>query len=217
LSRFQCDTANYLTWVQRSTPRYKAEIIDRQIRELLGAPVRIVDCRYCAATGTRVAPWNPAAGPGPCSVCRGTGRRRLVGSVPAGARVTQWIGFPAGEEARRDPTTFPPHATPVYPLIETGWSKQDCSAWLTAHGWPVIKSACVICPYRSDAGWLDMRDHRPEEFARAVAFDRAFRTAPGLRDQRYLHPSRLPLDQAPLGRIGPRQWAARQTSLLDSC
>jgi hypothetical protein len=71
--------------------------------------------------------------------------------------------------------------------------------------------------YRSDAGWLAMRDQRPDEFARAVAFDRAFRTAPGLHDQRYLHPSRRPLDQAPLGRIGPRQSAARQTSLLDDC
>jgi hypothetical protein len=62
-----------------------------------------------------------------------------------------------------------------------------------------------------------MRDERPEEFARAVAFDRAFRNAPGLRARRYLHPSRVPLDQAPLDRVGPRQWGRRQLSLLDAC
>jgi hypothetical protein len=49
-----------------------------------------------------------------------------------------------------------------------------------------------------------------------IPFHRAFRTAPGLRDARYLHPARLPLDQA-LDRTAPAAWAARQTSLLDSC
>ncbi len=194
---------------RRCTPRYKAEVIDRKIRELLGAPVRTVDCRYCQASGIRLAPWNPGAGPGLCSVCRGAGQRRLVDRVPAGARVVQWIGFPAGEESRRDPTTFPAHATPLYPLIDLGWTTTDCATWLTAHGWPAVTSACVMCPYRSDEGWQAMRDHAPGDFARAVAFDHAFRTAPGLRDQRFPHPSRTPLGEAPLDRRARRTRTTR--------
>ena len=43
-----------------------------------------------------------------------------------------------------------------------------------------------------------MRDNRPGEWADAVEFDAAIRTAGGMRGQSYLHRSLLPLDQAPI-------------------
>jgi hypothetical protein len=68
-----------------------------------------------------------------------------------------------------------------------------------------------------------MRDERPEEFADAVDFDRAIRhgnarakaNGTPLRGQAFLHRSRLPLDEAPIGRVTAHEWAARQTDAFE--
>ncbi len=55
----------------------------------------------------------------------------------------------------------------------------DCVAWLRAN-YPdlaVPRSACVECPYRSDAEWAAMKRDDPESFAIACASDDAFRQA----------------------------------------
>lgn len=51
-----------------------------------------------------------------------------------------------------------------------------------------------------------MRDTDPKSWAAAVAFDKAYRTGPGLRHERFLHISRLPLDQAPIDKIRRSEW-----------
>jgi len=64
----------------------------------------------------------------------------------------------------------------------------------------------ITCPYTSDKGWRQLRDHHPDQWAEAVAFDRAIRAGSAranangvpLRGQAYLHPSLVPLDQAPI-------------------
>src|SRR5690606_924714 len=38
---------------------------------------------------------------------------------------------------------------------------------------PFPRSACIGCPFHSDAEWLAMQRSRPAEFADAVAFDEA--------------------------------------------
>jgi hypothetical protein len=59
--------------------------------------------------------------------------------------------------------------------------------------------ACVYCPYHSDAEWRDLRDNHPDEFAKAVDFDYAYRNAKANfshnKSTPYLHNSRVPLDQ----------------------
>lgn len=82
----------------------------------------------------------------------------------------------------------------VFPLLDLGWTRADCQRYL-ADRWPhpVARSACVYCPLRSDAAWRDMREHQPDDWARAVAFDRKART----RD-RYVHRSRIPLEDVQL-------------------
>lgn len=52
------------------------------------------------------------------------------------------------------------------------------------------------------------------EWQRAVAFDRAFRTMPGLRGKRYLHASRRPLDEAPIDKPTADELASAQGDLL---
>ncbi|ONH62359.1 hypothetical protein CcI49_02980 [Frankia sp. CcI49] len=184
---------------RQCTPKYKVEPIDRKVRELLGARVREVPCKYCSGSGVRLAPWDPNAGPGPCSVCRGRGERRLVGSAPERASAIQWIGFSTDEIHRVNNGRFPRYVTPEYPLLDLGMSREDCQAWLGERGWgETPKSACIGCPFHGNRMWRQMRDHDPESWKDAVAFDGEARTGRGLDGQRFLHASRVPLELAPI-------------------
>ncbi|MGH4018241.1 MAG: hypothetical protein ACRDT0_03140 [Pseudonocardiaceae bacterium] len=74
-------------------------------------------------------------------------------------------------------------------------------------------------PFHGNAQWRQLRDQSPQEWADAVAFDRAIRTGGGrglpLGGQAFLHRSRLPLDEAPIDRVTRTEWQARQGDLLD--
>lgn len=226
---------------RRCTGRYKVEPIERQVRLLLGAGATFRDCRYCEATGSRVAPWDAGGGRGACSVCRGTGQRQIVGSVPAGATAEQWIGFSTDEIQRVSDKGFPAYLTARYPLLELSMSREDCERWLRTHGWgDVAKSACIGCPYTGNRQWRRLRDtcscghHRDSHYEGvgacdymcaclefqapgwddAVAFDEAFRQGPGLDGRRYLHESRVPLSIAPIDHVTRREWADRQTDIF---
>lgn len=182
---------------RQCTPKYKVEPLERKMRELLGAPVTMQPCKYCDATGQRVAPWDEDAGLGPCSVCGGTGQRRRVGPVPKGTRVEQWIGFSTDEYERATDLGFPSWSKPRYPLLDLGWSRTKCIEWMAEQGWSgVRKSSCLGCPFHDDETWLDIANDEPIVFSELVAFDAKFRLAPGLNEQRFLHERRLPLDQA---------------------
>lgn len=200
---------------RQCTGKYKVEPVERKIRELLGAPVREIECSYCEGTGERVAPWDIEAGIGPCSVCRGSGTRRLVGSVPLEAQAEHWIGFSTDEIGRVSTNGYPRHAAPRFPLIELNLSRSDCEEYLQGRGWDVAKSACIGCMYHTNEYWRDMRDNRPDEWADAVEFDRQFRTAPGLQAKRFVHPSMLPLDQAPIDRMTAKELGRAQLDLFD--
>jgi len=152
----------------------------------------------------------------------------VPGRVPAGRWAEQWIGISADEAHRALRTRSTRYSRARFPLLEptiaTGLTRGDCGRINTAAGFAdVAKSACIGCPFHTAAQWRAMRDHRPAEWADAVAFDAAIRhgaaraTAEGqpLRGRMYLHRSRRPLDQAPIDRITRTEWAARQTDLLD--
>lgn len=183
---------------RQCTPKYKIEVINRAVRVLLGAPQWHEPCRYCDATGKRVAPWSPDSGVGDCSICYGTGARRRVGSVPPGAHTEQWIGFSTDEIERVSTAGFPSYESPRHPLLELGWSRTTCEDFLHERGWQAEKSACVGCPFHDDDVWIDMKHRDPDDFAAAVAFDEdpAFRDANGMTAQRFLHDARIPLREA---------------------
>ena len=64
----------------------------------------------------------------------------------------------------------------VFPLLDLGWSRSDCLDYLRdAWPHPVPRSACVYCPLKSDREWLELREHHPDDWAAAVAFDEAAR------------------------------------------
>lgn len=133
----------FLTWTDRQlgrqkrrcTGKYKIEPLQREERLLLGATKRRLPCKYCDATGQRLAPWNAKlltelgltaddvdddwAKPGPCRVCNATGQRTIIGAAPAGALAEVWIGYDATEAAMRiNDNQFATYQRPHYPLLD---------------------------------------------------------------------------------------------------
>jgi hypothetical protein len=135
----------------------------------------------------------------------------LAPGQPAGDRVhvEEWVGISADELGRiRASRDY--WITLRYPLIfdmRPAWRRSDCVAWLRREypDHPVPRSACIGCPFHSNAEWRAMRDCDPVSWRDAVAFDRAIRATGGPRGDAYLHPSRRPLDEAPIDVDDPRQ------------
>lgn len=165
--------------------------------------------------------------------------RRLLGhphpqAIPAGVLVEQWIGISVDEASRAarmvDDVQFIRSEFPLLFLAGGtsprggGWTRNDCIRYLSAHGFASTpKSACLGCPYTSNARWRQLRNERPEEWADAVDFDQQIRQgnahaiAAGmpLDGEAFLHRARVPLDQAPVDRVPRTEWAARQTDLFE--
>ena len=127
-------------------------------------------------------------------------RRTLLGikpraRIPKGAVVEQWRGISADESYRMKPSRVP-WIKVRYPLaMELGMSRGGCLAWMARNGFPKPpRSACIGCPFHSDQEWLEIRN-RPEEWAEAVAYDKAIRKSCGMNGETFLHEDRIPLDQ----------------------
>jgi 3'-phosphoadenosine 5'-phosphosulfate sulfotransferase (PAPS reductase)/FAD synthetase len=89
-----------------------------------------------------------------------------------------------------------------HPLCTLGsqLTRQDCKRWLASKGYPVPpRSACRMCPYRCNAGWAEMRDRSPSDFDQACKWDEMLRRGlPKVKDECYIHKSRVPLREADL-------------------
>ena len=137
-------------------------------------------------------------------------RRDILGlkprqRVPKGIQIRQYFGISldeAGRAARiakryKEGVKW---ATPHFPLVESLWTRPDCLNYLAdkvPHQTP--RSACVFCPYHSDAEWFLLREANPEGWSRAVQIDSMLRDGKSIvnRDMNqtmYLHRSCRPLD-----------------------
>ena len=114
-----------------------------------------------------------------------------------------WLGISADEVMRMKPSRekWIEHR---WPLIDLGMTRQDCLDWFAAE-YParyLPRSACVICPYRSDEHWLELKREEPSSYEDAVRFDRWLRNSREnpvrqiLAGRPYLHVSRRPLETA---------------------
>lgn len=82
----------------------------------------------------------------------------------------------------------------AWPLVDAKITRADCLAWIERHGYPdPPKSACVFCPYHSDAYWRRMREERPDEWRLALEVDGLVRHLPGMEGEGFLHRDRIPL------------------------
>jgi hypothetical protein len=135
--------------------------------------------------------------------------------------IEQWFGI-SYDEMHRMRQSREPWKVHRYPLItdvtimkqgsfiEHGYTRQDCLDWLEANypGRHVPRSACIGCPFHSDAEWASIKAN-PEEWQNAVEFDYAMRSAArrnafekfgkeGMVGELYLHRSMVPLDMVEL-------------------
>lgn len=114
--------------------------------------------------------------------------------------VTSWIGISIDEVIRMKPSRIAQIAN-RHPLIDAGISRLDCLAWMHSHGFPKPpRSACVFCLYHSDAEWLRLKTEEPEDFAKAVRWEKDFTLAMTEHCEvtdgiPFLHDSLVPLDQ----------------------
>ncbi|QPC44035.1 hypothetical protein HW532_15845 [Kaustia mangrovi] len=124
-----------------------------------------------------------------------------------------WIGFSTDEVVRAGPS-FERWTVHRFPLLEERMSRWDCEQWLRRHGYPVPpKSACVFCPYRSNAEWRWLKEHDPEAWNEAVEIDRLIRNTPGMKHAEYVHRSCVPLDEVDLSTAEDRG----QGNMLEIC
>lgn len=108
-------------------------------------------------------------------------------------RVIQWIGISTDEAVRMKDSRIP-WIQHRWPLIEIGFRRHDCINWIAANGYSKPpRSACVYCPYHSDAEWRRIKDN-PEAWAEAVRIDNLVRAGlRGTTDELYVHKSCRPL------------------------
>lgn len=116
--------------------------------------------------------------------------------------VTSWIGI-SWDEIQRIKNSREPWVQHRFPLIERKMRRQQCLEWMQSNGYPTPpRSACVYCPFHSNREWRRLRNEEPEEFARAVQFEKDLQAAKSKTDNMrgvpYLHPSRVPLEQVDL-------------------
>ncbi len=112
---------------------------------------------------------------------------------PKAVSVSLWLGISLDEVVRMRPSREP-WIEHRWPLVEARMTRVDCLLWMERHGYPrPPRSACVFCPYHSDAEWRTVRANA-DDWRMAVSVDELVRD--GVRDtpeHLYLHRSLQPL------------------------
>lgn len=102
------------------------------------------------------------------------------------------------DEIQRMRTSDVKYIANSYPLIDAGMTRRDCLAYLQALEITAPRSACIGCPFHSDAEWRHIRDKAPDEFADAVKYEQEIQATVQTIGVPYLHRQRVPLDQVDL-------------------
>lgn len=126
----------------------------------------------------------------------GLGYRQIV---PKWMFVELWLGISRDEIIRMKPSREP-WIENYWPLISLGMTRSDCKEWFAERypGRLLPRSACIGCPYHSDAEWAEMKLSDQKSWADAVFVDAALRTsevAQRFRGEMYLHKSLTPLGE----------------------
>lgn len=157
--------------------------------------------------------------------------RRLLGiergrQVPKSIKITQVFGLSYDEPKRvsRVRSTFYGRKQwdCEFPLFDEFMTRIDCLAWLK-NRFPnihILRSACVFCPYKSDAEWLLLKETDPDGWQRAIEIDRAIRDKTsictrGMNSAQYLHRSCQPLELVELKPSAPDRQQRLTFSTMD--
>ena len=121
--------------------------------------------------------------------------------VPSNTFVEQWIGI-STDELERVKEARDKWIIHRFPLIEMGMSRGDCYQWFKKHypNKPLVKSACIGCPYRPNSAWKDMKKNDPVSWEIACQFDEKIRDNQKFKNiTQYVHSSATRLRTADLG------------------
>lgn len=111
--------------------------------------------------------------------------------------VVQWIGISLDEVYRMKPSGVK-WAENRWPLVEAKMNRHDCLRWMERNKYPAPpRSACVYCPFHSDAEWVRLKTQAPEEFEKAALFEKELQRtkaeSDNFRSIPFLHRSMKPL------------------------
>lgn len=171
-------------------------------RQFVDVPFFVVDqggkrgmLRRCCTTDYKVKPIHQEV--------RKRAGVELGRRFPKGTHVEMWLGISVDEAARMKPSREA-WVEFRWPLIDLDMTRGECLSWFESE-FPerrLPRSACVICPYRSDDNWIEMRELDPQSYQEAVRFDTWLRNSTKnpvrriLSGRPYLHKSRRPLASA---------------------
>ena len=112
--------------------------------------------------------------------------------------VNQWIGISYDElhRMKKHPSS---NINNIYPLVDLKIDRADCRDWLKTNKWHAVKSSCIGCPYHSNRTWEWLKQTAPDDFNRAVQFDKDIRKQnkeeKALNGTLYLHRKCEPLNE----------------------
>lgn len=114
-------------------------------------------------------------------------------------KINQWIGI-STDEAMRMKDSLEKWAINFYPLIEMNMSRNDCLIWMQNYKYPEPpRSACYFCPYHNDKEWINLKNNYPDEFQKAVEFEKDIQNKTinlgKLESIPYLHNKRINLNE----------------------
>ena len=123
--------------------------------------------------------------------------------APKGKHAEMWIGITTDEADRAKPSREE-YISNRHPLLEMDISRHQLIDWFHRNhpGRELPRSACIGCPYRTNAEWKDLRDQDPDSFEDAANVDWALRNLPSLRAissvEMFLSNQRIPLREIDL-------------------
>ena len=102
--------------------------------------------------------------------------------APKNVGVRMILGISIDEADRIKPSRFE-WVTHEYPLVDRDFSRIQLHQWFNNNypGRKLPKSACIGCPYHSNAIWGQMKHEDPDSFQQAVALDSALRNSTRVR------------------------------------
>lgn len=113
--------------------------------------------------------------------------------------VLLWIGI-SQDEVWRMKDSRRKRVRHIWPLIDKGISRNNCLGWMEARNFPKPpRSACVFCPYHNPVEWRRLKSEEPNEFRRAVNYEkklqRAYASVESFKGVPFLHSSGVPLHE----------------------
>jgi len=99
--------------------------------------------------------------------------REYVGNGKGKQLAESWLGITTDEKHRAGESEVK-WIQNRFPLLEIGWSRDDCIYYLESKGLEVVKSGCFMCPYNSGNEWLNLKNNYPDLWDQSIELENAY-------------------------------------------